>query len=260
METHRSRFGGRRLHLFSLVAVLVVVALIAGVVSIIFKQNPSKSAFAGNYSAQDVIQAVNDERVKKNLPALQVNQKLMEASKNKVDDMISNNYFAHISPVDGKKWSSFIRNAGYDYVEAGENLANGFDNVPDLVTAWMNSPTHRDNILNPDVDETGLAVKSGFLDGYPTIFVAQSFGKRDVVTSKPTKSEGQPGASNSPPADIPAKNVDQSTAKSTKSNVVKKNSQLSQNQSEQPKIDKSKKIGELIKFEEGVGIVSDKVF
>lgn len=260
MEKNRNRYGDRRLHVFSLVAVIVVVALIVGVVSIIFKQNPSKSAFAGNYSAQDVIVAVNEERIKKNLPTLEVNQKLMEASKNKVDDMITNNYFAHISPIDGKKWSTFIRNSGYDYVEAGENLANGFDNVPDLVTAWMNSPTHRDNILNPDVDETGLAVKSGFLDGYPTIFVAQSFGKRDVAAAKPTKSEGQPGASNAPPTRIPAKNIDQSTSKPQNTPEVKKNDQSNQNQNNQLKIDKTKKLGDLIEFENNLNLTVQKVF
>jgi hypothetical protein len=256
MEKHRNRFGGRRLHLLSLVAVFVVVVLIFCVVGIVFKQNPSKSAFAGNYTAQDVILAVNEERVKKNLPSLQVNQKLMEASKNKVDDMISNNYFAHISPVDGKKWSSFIRNAGYDYIEAGENLANGFDNVPDLVTAWMNSPTHRDNILNPDVDETGLAVKSGFLDGYATIFVAQSFGKKDIVSAKPIKTEVQQGASNSPPP-ITALN---SAYQSNNTSVVRKNSQILINQSDASKINKSIKVGEMIKFANDLYLFSKKIF
>jgi hypothetical protein len=260
MNKHRNRFGGRRLHLFSLIAIIVVVGLIAGVVNIVFKQNPSKSAFAGNYSAQEVIQAVNEERAKQNLPTLKVDQKLMEASKNKVDDMIANNYFAHISPIDGKKWSTFIRGSGYDYVEAGENLANGFDNVPDLVTAWMNSPTHRDNILNPDVDETGLAVKSGFLDGYPTIFVAQAFGKRDVVVSKPEKSDGQPGNSNSPPANQPAKNVDQNTT--APNTVVKKNPQQTENTQvkKEIKIDKSKKVGELIKLENELNLSTENIF
>ena len=242
--------------------------MIVGIVSVVFKQNPSKTAFAGNYTADDVIKAVNDERLKKNLPALQTNPMLMEAARNKVDDMILNNYFAHISPVDGKKWSSFIRDSGYDYIEAGENLANGFDNVPDLVTAWMNSPTHRDNILNPDVDETGLAVKSGFLDGYPTIFVAQNFGKRDLTTAKPTSNAGQKGASNSPPTttNTPAQNVDQTSSNSPSKVTnqpqidVKKNSLSSQNQSNQPKIDKNKKLGESIKFEDNVNIELEKMF
>jgi len=255
---HSLHIAGRR-HFFRLVAVTMVVAMVFGVVSIIFKQNPTKAAFAGNYTAEEVVVAVNQERTKKNLPELKQNPKLMEAARNKVDDMILNNYFAHISPVDGKKWSSFIRNSGYDYIEAGENLANGFDNTSDLVTAWMNSPTHRDNILNPNVDEAGMAVKSGFLDGYPTIFVAQTFGKREVPeTTTITKTETV--KSTPKPDQTPAKNVAPQEAKPE----VKKNLTPSQNQlkpsEKPPKIDKTKKLRDDLKLESEIKLIVGKIF
>jgi uncharacterized protein YkwD len=258
MKFLHNRFAGRRHHILGLVAVFLVFTMIVSVVVFAFKQNPSKTAFAGNYDASEVIDAVNQERVKNNLPALKTNPKLMEASRNKVDDMIANGYFAHISPVDGKKWSSFIRNAGYDYIEAGENLANGFDNVPDLVTAWMNSPTHRDNILNPNVDETGLAVRSGYLDGYPTIFVAQSFGKRDVP-ALPSTPKADKTESNTVKTTEPAKNI---PAESNRPQEVKKNESSSQVEStpKKDKIDKSKKVGESIKWEDVLNIFTQKLF
>jgi len=185
----------------------------------------------------------------------------MEASRNKVEDMTANGYFAHISPVDGKKWSTFIRNSGYNYIEAGENLANGFDNTPDLVNAWMNSPTHRDNILNPNVDETGLAVKSGYLDGFPTIFVAQSFGKIDVpaiATTDEKSSEVKPNVSNA----TPTKNVAPENLKPTQTpkTEVKKNVVASKPEPEPPKIDKTRKVGEGLDWSDQFQFYSQKLF
>ena len=255
MKFLHSRFAGRRHRVFGLIAVFLVFSLILSVVVFAFKQNPSQTAFAGNYNSSDVIDAVNQERVKNNLPALKVNSKLMEASRNKADDMNANGYFAHISPIDGKKWSSFIRNSGYDYIEAGENLANGFDNSPDLVAAWMNSPTHRDNILNPNVDETGLAVKSGYLDGYPTIFVAQSFGKRDVpaITPKADKTK-----SKAETAQTPAKNIaPEIPIKSEKKNLVLP---VDQSPLKKAKIDKNRKVGDGIKWEDSLNIFTQRLF
>ena len=255
MKFLQSRFAGRRHSVFGLIAVFTVFSLVLSVVVFALKQNPSQTAFAGNYNSSDVIDAVNQERVKNNLPALKVNSKLMEASRNKVDDMNANGYFAHISPIDGKKWSSFIRNSGYDYIEAGENLANGFDNTPDLVLAWMNSPTHRDNILNPNVDETGLSVKSGYLDGYPTIFVAQSFGKRDVpaITSKTEKTKSKTEA-----AQTPAKNIAPETpAKSEKKTLAPP---TEKSLSKAVKIDKTRKVGEGIKWEDSLNIFTQRLF
>ena len=256
MKLLHNRFAGRRHHLFGLVAVFLVFCMVVPIVIFAFKQNPSKTAFAGNYAASEVIDAVNQERVKNNLPALKTNAKLMEASRNKVDDMIANAYFAHISPVDGKKWSTFIRDSGYEYIEAGENLANGFDNVPDLVTAWMNSPTHRDNILNPNVDETGLAVKSGYLDGYPTIFVAQSFGKRDVPAISTTPKADKTEVKTEP---VPARNV---SPEPTPKIEVKKTEPKAQTEPivKKPKIDQTRRVGDNFKWEEITNIFTQRLF
>jgi uncharacterized protein YkwD len=165
--------------LSNLFILLVVASAVFGINSFL-SENQLKNTLASTYTATDVIKATNNERTKRGLPELKQNQLLMNASRNKANDMATNNYFAHISPINGRKWSSFIREAGYDYIEAGENLANGFDNLDELVKAWMDSPTHRENILNTGVDETGLAVREGVLDGYETIFVVQTFGKRNM--------------------------------------------------------------------------------
>lgn len=137
-----------------------------------------KEAKAYIYTSDQVIVAINEERKKVGLEPLIVNQQLMEAARLKAEDMNNKNYFSHISPIDGIKWSDFIKKSGYEYSIAGENLANGFVDIDTMVRAWMNSPSHKENILNNTVQETGVSVLSGKLNNYPTIFVVQVFGKK----------------------------------------------------------------------------------
>jgi hypothetical protein len=67
--------------------------------------------------------------------------------------------------------------AGYQYEYAGENLAKNFLFSDGVVTAWMNSPTHRDNILKREYTEVGYAIVNGTLNGEQTTLVVQMFGK-----------------------------------------------------------------------------------
>ena len=61
--------------------------------------------------------------------------------------MIAKNYWAHNAPDGASPWS-FFKNVGYRYLYAGENLARDFGDSASVVNAWMNSPTHRDNLLS----------------------------------------------------------------------------------------------------------------
>jgi hypothetical protein len=165
--------------LFWLAGLACIISLFVFSFLLFQSSQSTKIAKADGYSPDQIIVAVNQERSKKNISPLIVNSQLMQAASNKVKDMAGKNYFSHISPVDGKKWSSFIKESGYKYVEAGENLANGYDSVEDMVKAWMDSPTHRENILNPNFEETGMAIEYGTLNEFPTIFVTQSFGRKE---------------------------------------------------------------------------------
>ena len=166
--------------LFWLTALACILALTVFSLLLFQSSQSTKLAKASGYSSDQIVVAVNQERIKNNLQPLLTNAQLNTAAAAKVKDMAGKNYFSHISPVDGRKWSSFIKESGYVYVEAGENLANGYDSVESMVKAWMNSPTHRDNILNSNFVETGMGMEYGTLNDYPTIFVAQAFGKRDI--------------------------------------------------------------------------------
>lgn len=112
-----------------------------------------------------------------NLPPLKENTLLNLAAQNKLNDMFSKQYFEHQSP-DGKGPADLAKNVGYEYIVIGENLALGnFENDEDLVTAWMNSPGHRANILKSNLQEIGVAVGQGVYEGKKVWIAVQEFAK-----------------------------------------------------------------------------------
>jgi hypothetical protein len=123
----------------------------------------------------EVIALTNDERADNSVGQLRENGQLDAAAQAKADDMAANGYFSHIGP-DGKEPWAWITGAGYSYKSAGENLAVRFSDSRDVVEAWMNSPTHRANIVKPVYEEIGVGVAQGTFQGKPATFVVQYFG------------------------------------------------------------------------------------
>jgi hypothetical protein len=109
------------------------------------------------------------------LEDLNVNEKLTEVATAKVNDMVAHHYFAHTSPAGLNPWHWFEQ-VGYDYKYAGENLAINFTTAEAEQAAWMNSPTHKKNILNVNYAEIGVAVAAGEVNGTMGIIAVQEFG------------------------------------------------------------------------------------
>ena len=128
------------------------------------------------FDSRDIIAGTNTARLEYGLAPLKSNTKLDLAAYEKMHNMIADGYFAHINPDGTTPWF-WIKKAGYDYIYAGENLAIGFPNADEAVKAWLNSPSHRDNLLNPSYGEIGVAVGTAEIDGYNGILVVQMFGK-----------------------------------------------------------------------------------
>ena len=122
-----------------------------------------------------VVDVTNQERNSIGLGELKINEALRKAAQAKADDMAKKGYFAHQSP-DGKTPWYWIDQTGYTYKAAGENLAINFDYSKDVVNAWMNSPTHKANIVKAKYQEIGIGIAEGFYQGRPTVFVVQLFG------------------------------------------------------------------------------------
>ena len=128
-----------------------------------------------SFGSAEVISITNQKRVENNLPPLVVNELLATAARAKAADMFVNDYWAHYSPNGTTPWS-FITGAGYQYVQAGENLARDFTSAGTAVDAWMKSASHRSNLLDANFAEIGVAVVSGKLEGREGILIVQMFG------------------------------------------------------------------------------------
>ena len=137
--------------------------------------SPSVLGYAANITPERVIELTNQKRAELGLAPLTTNPLLNEVAQRKAADMFAFNYWAHTSPSGRDPWS-FFKEVGYKYIYAGENLARDFMNSEGVVEAWMNSPTHKDNIVNPNYKEIGVAVVNGTLNGVETTLVVQVFG------------------------------------------------------------------------------------
>lgn len=129
-----------------------------------------------------LVNITNEDRGSEGLARLAVNPVLEEAARMKAQHMAEHSYFAHVSPDGLDPWYWFYR-AGYVFTEAGENLAVNFADSEDVVSAWMDSPGHRANILNGKFTEIGIAAVKGEYKGKKTIFVVQMFGTPAKVAS-----------------------------------------------------------------------------
>ncbi len=103
----------------------------------------------------EVIRLINIERTNRGIPALVTNWQLSRVARYKSQDMINKNYFSHTSPTYGSPFT-MMQNFGLKFSAAGENIAYGQRSAQEVVTAWMNSPGHRANILSLAYTQTGV--------------------------------------------------------------------------------------------------------
>lgn len=125
-----------------------------------------------------LLNLTNQDRVAANEAGLGLNSELNAAAQAKADDMVKNNYWAHISPAGATPWS-FIDSSGYQYQAAGENLAYGFNNADSLIKAWMDSPPHRQNMLDQNYRDVGFGVAQSpnYLGKGPQAIVVAEYGE-----------------------------------------------------------------------------------
>jgi hypothetical protein len=133
---------------------------------------PRVLGYATSMNADILLRDSNDYRSRSNLPALHTNDALTRAAQAKADNMVSENYWSHVAPDGTTPWYYFQK-VGYSYSVAGENLAYGFSTSDQVVTAWMNSQEHRDNILG-NYQDVGFGIANGqdYQHGKNTVIVA----------------------------------------------------------------------------------------
>ncbi len=178
----------QKAHLISWEALIIYVLFFIFIqvgFSIVSYIKPGVLGITANIDQKKVIELTNLERVKKGLSPVKENDALDKAALLKAQNMFAENYWAHFAPSGKTPWD-FILGSGYKFTFAGENLAKNFYNPEDVVKAWMESPTHRDNLLNSNYKDIGIAVAEGVLNGQKTVLIVQEFGTTEFLASKPS--------------------------------------------------------------------------
>ncbi|HET8690260.1 MAG TPA: CAP domain-containing protein [Candidatus Saccharimonadales bacterium] len=131
-------------------------------------------SYATGMSRGNLLADTNQQREKAGLGDLSENNKLDNSAQAKAEDMIKHNYWSHVGPDGTQPWQYFSK-AGYSYRSAGENLAYGFLTPGQTVEAWMNSPTHRANLLG-NYRDVGFGIASGHYQGGKYTVVVAHYG------------------------------------------------------------------------------------
>lgn len=214
-KTHRLHiFHLRRFGLFTaLLVAYFVVRFDAGAIS---RPQPSGSpeqvlAYASEMSRGALTNATNSARAANGMGGLVLDSQLNNSAQMKAEDMAAKNYWAHVSPDGTEPWY-FFGQAGYSYVRAGENLAYGFSSSQATVDGWMNSTSHRANILGnyADVGFGIVNVPDYQSSGQQTIVVAH-YGSR-TPTAAPAPAQPVAGPPPSTPQALPQSSVSPNAA------------------------------------------------
>lgn len=177
-NNHRAR----AIHPMGLSVIIGLYTLVQIGLSWVSRQYPQVLGYASNIAPEEIVRLTNFERKSQGLSEVHLDTKLSTAAMQKAADMVARDYWAHVSPIGTQPWY-FVSNNGYAYKYAGENLARDFADPEAVVKAWMDSPTHRENLLSSRYQDIGVAVIDGKLGGRETTLVVQMFGTRLNATS-----------------------------------------------------------------------------
>lgn len=115
----------------------------------------------GTAVENEVVRLTNVERAKAGCGPLKHDARLRTAAYGHSADMSAQKYFDHTSK-DGRSFADRIKAAGYSFRAAAENIAMGYPSAEAVVQGWMNSPGHRQNMLNCTYTDIGVGyVASG---------------------------------------------------------------------------------------------------
>jgi uncharacterized protein YkwD len=179
------KINGYRPHLIrahGLVAVLIIAILAQAVYSITTTGTFQVLGRSSDIQTAELLADTNQERISQNLGSLELNDQLSQAAFLKAQDMFEKDYWSHTSPVGVEPWK-WVGDVGYNYSVAGENLAKNYPSAEATVTAWMHSPSHRENIMNDKYVDVGFAVVDGTLEGRATTLVVAFYGAPVTYTA-----------------------------------------------------------------------------
>ena len=127
----------------------------------------SQTSSSMNTNEKEVFNLINTQRTTNGLQELKVDEEVQRMARIKAEEMVTNNYFSHTSPIYGSPFD-MLKSFKISYKTAGENIAVNSSNSG-AVNSWMNSSGHKANILNSGFNYTGIGVVSS--SKYGKIFV-----------------------------------------------------------------------------------------
>ena len=156
--------------------VAVVMIIVAVQIGLNISTDGSVLGDRSQVTTSGLLDKTNSARADQGEHGLVLDDKLSQAAYLKAQDMFEKQYWAHDAPDGTQPWK-WLGDVGYNYAEAGENLAKGFNTNDTVVTAWLHSPEHRANVLKSDYTQVGFASVEGELKGKPTNIVVALYGK-----------------------------------------------------------------------------------
>jgi len=156
--------------------VLAVIAIGLLSFNLLTPVNLTAQADTDKITKSSLLEKHNEFRKEHNLGELKVNTLLNLSAQNKANEMMRNDCWSHYCPDNRSPWE-FFNDAGYDYSFAGENLAEGFYTIEKIMTAWINSETHRENMMRDKYTEIGFGIAEGpYQNNEDNVIVVAHFG------------------------------------------------------------------------------------
>lgn len=165
---------------------------------------PYVLAYATDMSREGLLSSTNATRAAHGLGALTGDGQLNTSAQAKAQDMLNKDYWAHVAPDGTEPWY-FFNQAGYSYSRASENLAYGFMSSQAVIDGWMNSASHRDNLLG-QYNDVGFGIVNipNYQGGGEQTLVVAHYGVRSAPTPSPMAPVVASTTSSRPPTTAPA--------------------------------------------------------
>ncbi len=128
---------------------------------------------------EGIIEQANFYRKENGFSLLIENDLLNQLAQKRAKDMLENNYFDHVLE---EEFGELAQEIGYNFLLLGENIAKGnFLSNENLVNSWMNSDSHRENILNEKYEEIGIVIKEDLIIQVFGLKKSNSFFKNEFL-------------------------------------------------------------------------------
>ncbi len=136
-----------------MIALLLTLSTLGTVACV--PRTPAKPSDDGSWETQ-MLTRINAERARVGAPAMVVCGTLTAAAAAHSADQAASGRMSHTGS-DGSTLTTRVTRAGYTgWFEVAENVGSGNVGLDVIMDAWMNSPGHRENLLNPALDQVGV--------------------------------------------------------------------------------------------------------